>query len=409
MNKKKLYIGISILILILIGALLAWALFVGKQQRELREGGRELDFYDSIPNNFSNSGGGFFGNVFNDGVRDTETKSQEVPEDKVNLIQLYNLPVAGFIKQSAAAVRLVDRATGHIFEKELVDGTTTRIDQTTVPQVYKALFVNDGNGVIRQYLNKEKQIISIYSDLTEEEQESFALPVNTYKLDANKSSDKIAYISRRSNGSVVSIANSNGSEQTDVFTSALFDWDLEWGEESIILTQKASSKAVGSSYLINAETGVRKLLLQQLKGLSTNISPDDIFVLYSAFTNKDIPILFIQNIDTDIHSSLNLVSFSEKCVWHPNSEKIFCAVPNNFPEKGNIDSWYRGEIHFNDSLWEIDVETGLVTHLVSPSSEYGISLDMTQLSTNKEGSSIFFINKTDQTLWVINLPENNAG
>ena len=102
---------------------------------------------------------------------------------------------------------------------------------------------------------------------------------------------------------------------------------------------------------------------------------------------------------------MDIAGFTEKCVWNPNGISIFCALPNEFPEGEYPDEWYQGRVHFSDSLFEIRTDTKQIIHIISPQAEYGVSLDIINLSVSTNGKTLFFINKTDQTLWSIILPE----
>ncbi|MBF05312.1 hypothetical protein CL644_01240 [bacterium] len=88
---------------------------------------------------------------------------------------------------------------------------------------------------------------------------------------------------------------------------------------------------------------------------------------------------------------------------------FFCALPNEFPEGEYPDEWYQGRVLFSDSLFEIRTDTKQIAHIISPQAEYGVSLDITNISVNTDGNALFFINKIDQTLWSITLPEEVEG
>ena len=166
MKRRRLYIGISIVLIVLIVGLLGWSIFIGRQQQELQKGTEDLGYLGGSSSGGSSGGGGLFGGSFGDSRETTSGGTRESPQPILR--QLYNLPIAGYVKKRANSIRFVDRATGHIFEKDLPDGTTTRIDQTTVPQVYQSLFLDDGDGVIRRYIDEKHSVVSVYSDIAGE-------------------------------------------------------------------------------------------------------------------------------------------------------------------------------------------------------------------------------------------------
>jgi len=404
MKRKKLYIGISILIFILIVGLIGWALFIGKQHQDLQQGTQDLGYLDGSTNQPSR--GGLFGRVFDD-VTDTTTIDEEEKGPKPTLRQLYNLPTAGFIKKRSSAIRFVDRATGHVFEKELPNGTATRVDQTTVPKVSSATFLEDGDVVIRQYTSDDDSLISVLSDLKSEEVQSIQLPTELLSLVASPSGKEFARIENTFNGSRVVVSNVEDEVEREVLNSSLRGWNLQWENDLLLLTQKASHNLPGSSYIIDVDSSIKKLAIQQLSGLITNLSPDGSQILYTNTSNEGLPLLAVQNLDTGISTDLNISGLADKCVWHPYKPSVYCALPNEFAKGVYPDDWYQSKVIFADSVWEINTKTAVVRHIISPENSEGISLDIIKLVMDKNGSIIFFVNKTDQTLWSLQLTDTH--
>jgi len=407
MKKRRLYIGISVLIFILIAGLLGWSIFIGRQQQELKQGTEDLGYLGGGSGS-SSSGGGLFGGIFGDSKNASSTGSINAPEPVLN--QLYNLPMAGFIKKRSNAIRFVDRATGHIFEKELPNGSVKRVDQTTVPKVYEAYFVNDGDGVVRRYIDESGEIISVYNNLREDESVGTPLSLDILEVAVSPDGTNLSFIERARNGSNLMVVTPTGDIEKEILSSSLQGWNLEWkNNESILLTQKASGSLPGSSYVVDTDTGEKTLVLQQLPGLITNISPGGETILYSTIGDGQRPTLSVKHLDTERIVNLHVTGFASKCVWHPTSlKKIYCALPNELLRGVSSDDWHQGQVHFADSVWEIDTETANLTHILSPNKTGGVSLDMVDLTTDVSGGTIFFKNKTDQTLWSISLPEEQS-
>lgn len=406
MYKKYFYIGIFFLLILIIGGLLGWSIFIGKQQQALKQGTKDLGYYPNTTTNTSSNGGGFFGGVFNNDKSTNEAEDgipSEESLEKPVLRQLYNLPTAGYIKKRSNAIRFVDVASGHIFEKDLPDGVTSRINQTTVPKVQKALFVNDGNALIRQYVDDEGSIISIFNDLNKKESESSTLTTNILEIVPSPDKKEIAFIMQDQRGSDLLVSQPNGESKSILNSSPLRGWSLDWEKNMILLTQKSTASLPSSAYLIDRDSEKRKLLLQQLKGLATNLSPDGKNVLYSYINTEGVPILNVKGTHVGgTEKSLTVAGLAEKCVWHPNGLKVFCALPKALP-KALPDSWYQGIVHFSDSVFEIDISTNKISHIISPETANGVSLDIIDMTLNDLGTVLFFKNKTDQTLWSLTL------
>ncbi|MEI6494976.1 MAG: hypothetical protein WCO03_02855, partial [bacterium] len=90
-----------------------------------------------------------------------------------------------------------------------------------------------------------------------------------------------------------------------------------------------------------------------------------------------------------------------------DSSTLYCAVPTIVPAGEYPDDWYRGEVKFNDSLWQINVADGKTTLLNSPSASLiNEEMDATGLFLNPIETRLFFTNKRDRSLWMLDL-ENN--
>lgn len=403
MKRKRLYIAISILVIVLTVGLLVWAVFIGRQQQELQQDIKDLGYFGSTSGGGS-QGGGLFGGVFGGG----DEGDFETPGPEPILRQIYNLPTAGYIKKRADAIRFVDRATGHVFEKDLPDGTTTRIEQTTVPRVYNAVFTEDGDGVVRQYIDEKNNIISIYNEISGDPSEGFQLPINLIDIKSNGAGNQLVSIARTPEGSAVSLLHLDGSVEKNIFSSALRDWSLDWEGDSLLLTQKPSGNLPGSSYLFDVASGAQSTALQQVAGLTTKLNLGGDLVLYASIRGEGRPVLSVKNLKTRDVISLDVAGLPEKCVWDSlESNIVFCALPNSFPDVQLPDAWYQGGVHFVDALWKIDVSTGFAEHILSPTTSNGVSLDMTSLAMSRSGDAIFFINKTDQTLWSLTFPDRD--
>jgi len=410
MKKKYLYIAISIILFIIILGLLGWSLFIGKEQQKLKQTTVDLGYLGGSTGNGRSSSGSFGRNIFGGILK--KSKKINVTDQKIILKpvlkQLYNLPIAGFAIEQNNIILFTDRATGHIFKENLSDGSTSRINQTTIPKVYESLFTNNGEGVIRRYLDKNENIASVWSDIQEKETGSTSLPANILEMSVSPDKKQIAFIENTPSGSDLIISNSKGEKQRKIFSSSLRGWLMEWKNNSILLTQKASKSLPGSAYIIDTKSGSKTLVLQQIPGLITNLGPKGEVILYSSMMNNNSPVLFVKNIKTEKNIRLNITTFANKCVWHPIKTEVYCAIPDDFPHGEYPDAWYQGSVHFSDSLWKINTKTALVENILFPKKSNGVSLDMINLATNKNGYSIFFKNKTDQTLWSVTIPNSTS-
>jgi hypothetical protein len=99
-------------------------------------------------------------------------------------------------------------------------------------------------------------------------------------------------------------------------------------------------------------------------------------------------------------ANIGLAGLPEKCVWTSDSTAAYCGVPQYVPSGAYPDSWYQGITHFTDAVWKIDATTDVTTKL-STGSE-GL-IDATNLTLARNNSFLYFVNKTDGTLWSLDL------
>ena len=190
------------------------------------------------------------------------------------------------------------------------------------------------------------------------------------------------------------IGTSNGSGLKKVFESAASEWSAQWVNKDIIaLTTLASREADGYLYFLNPSTGAMKKILGPIRGLTTLVSPDGKTVFYSTSTDRGFATKTYAT-DTGSTQNIDLATIPSKCTWQDTST-LFCGVPKTLPTGQYPDNWYQGTVSFNDVLWAINVSQNTTRLIVSPDQTF----DMVHLGVSPDGNYIYFINKTDETLW----------
>ena len=94
--------------------------------------------------------------------------------------------------------------------------------------------------------------------------------------------------------------------------------------------------------------------------------------------------------------SIQLNTWAEKCTWSSATE-IYCAVPNSLPANAGL----QPGLHENepDSLFKINIETGVTTLIATPQTE----TTMADLTVSKDGSVIYYRNTFSDELEMIKL------
>lgn len=438
MRKRDVALAIIIILSLIIGGLFGFYFYLNKTGQT-----------SPLTSYFSNSGTGLFG-FFGTKKPTTVSNSPNLSASSTNnapttnegvvipyLRHIYFLPVSGadFVTRDIYAtsseptnlststkpaikktpksigkieiIRFVDRATGRIIETASTTLNLYRVDNTTVPKVYEALFVNDGNSVIyRGLLGLSDVITSQFGKLqvtssTSTDQDLILndLPLNITNISVSPTKDQVFYISN--SGYRGTVSNPNGSLKVPAFNTPLKEWISQWPSKNIItLTTKSSGTAPGFMYFLNPQTKSYFKILGYVDGLTTLTSPDTNKVLYSQSIDNNLK-LWLLDRKTGISRELFNTTLPEKCVWaNKTPDLAYCAVPESIPGGMYPDAWYQSLIGFTDDIWSINTKTGESRLILKPSNVIAnTSLDIINPVLSKNDDYLMFMNKADLSLW----------
>ena len=333
-------------------------------------------------------------------------------EQKLRLIS--SLPVAGatlFDKNAQTFIRYVERAEGHVYEALASDNKPPyRISNTTIPKIYEAYWVQNGQGVILQYL-KGTDIQMFYAALkqgaTSTEQalsDGTFLPNNIGALVVSPAQDKVFYLLPREGGVVGVRSNPNGTQKTQLFSSPAAEWLASWQKDrSISLFTKPSSEASGFLYTLNINNSTLERVYGGIRGLTAlpNPSGDTQLLSVSSLGGLELKLF---DAKTQGLSGVGVTTLPEKCVWSKtDSVVLYCAVPDYIPAGSYPDVWYQGVVSFADSVWKINAKTGATNRILTPQSVANTTMDITNLVLSAKEDYLLFTNKKDLSLWLLKL------
>jgi len=410
-------IGGGILFAILL-SLLGWFLFIRGQNNDLTRASAGRGFGTNIPI-FDNANGGSTNQNIRDALlsgfgifsRDSNEPDAEIENALPRLWNPSSVPVAGITligTSTDAKIQFVERPSGNIFEAYLKDGDVTRISNTLVPNVYRAFWGKDTRLVL-QHLDENGEIATLIGSIekmstsTEESVGEFSgsyLEPDIVSVATSRERNDIFYIVKTIHGSVGIQINPENATQKRIFTSHVFGWrSVVVNGGTILLFQNPSQGIEGNAFLLK-NNGDKTILKNNVRGLIASISRNEAHTLYNEIVQGRISLF--SKIEDAPERQLSLTTLAEKCVFNPkNTFVVYCAVPRAIPEAQIPDAWYRGEIHFSDDWWIIDTENGTVEQLLSPESDYGITLDVVDPYINEEGTHIVFIDAKTRTPWVL--------
>ena len=219
--------------------------------------------------------------------------------------------------------------------------------------------------------------------------------------------NRMFYIAEEDDSSIGRIADLENKGPRQVYRSAFGEWTLAWPrEDTIALTTKSSESVLGHLYFLNTSSGALTPVLKNILGLTSLVDPRSLNVIYSekAKTGNGFFTYFFDRVDRTT-SILPIQTLPEKCVWSKKtSGLVYCGVPDSLPSGEYPDSWYRGEVHFSDGVWSLYVTTGEHQLIWNPQEEtFSEDIDLTAPLLNLDESALFFMNKRDASLWVLDL------
>jgi len=298
------------------------------------------------------------------------------------------------------SLRYVERATGHIYEMYLDNKIQGEVSNSTIPDIYQAIFSGSAKSVIYRYLGDDDQTIESYVATLGSANGEF-LPENILDAALSPDKSKFFYLAKTGSGVTGTIKYFDQNKTNTVFNSSFSEWLSQWvTDQKIYLTTKASSTVPGNLYSLNVSSGVLSKIFGGVKGLTTLANNDGTVVLYNATTPTG-PALGLLSVSNHTTNNINTYGLPEKCVWSANNVDIYCALPDNIAGSDYPDSWYKGKVSFDDRFVKINSSTGNVTTIADSSD--ATALDGTYLFLNRAEDTLFFINKKDSTLWSLSL------
>ena len=317
------------------------------------------------------------------------------------------------------ALRYVDSATGNIYQTFLDNINERKFSTTIIPKVNDAYFANNGESVVMRYLKGDGRTIETFvgtlpkeilgGDTTEtNEIKGVFLPDNVKDISVSPDNLKMFYLFENNdivddNTSIIGTTlNFSNNAKVQIFDSPFTEWLSSWpNSNTIALTTKPSSMIPGYMYSMDGAGKNLTETLGNINGLTTLEAPNGKMILYGDGNLS----LNIYHTDTRISDPLGVKTLPEKCVWNKTSDAIYCAVPKLVQFGQYPDTWYQGEVSFNDQLWKIDAKTGNATLLMDPGTftEGKEEVDGVKLALDEGENYLFFINKKDSFLWKLDL------
>jgi hypothetical protein len=313
--------------------------------------------------NTSTSNSGFFSflknNTSNTNTTQTNTETSTTTETETipvntNLTKVTSREVTAFTPTTDGGVRFIERGTGQIFSAK--DNTETNISSRTTQRIGEARFSVSGKYAVLGIYNESGDVIHQIATLGSASSTgniTFSNLGRGYQQVFNPTGDQVAeLIKNGSNTTIETFTPSNPLKKTSLFSSSFSDWTISWPEKNTIsLLTKPSGTTPGNLYLLNKNTKALSHVISSAPGLVTLTSPDSKHVLYSTTNSGGTFSTYTLNTTDGVSLISPTRTLADKCVWSKrDTNKVYCAAPQEVVSGTYPDDWYKGKVSFSDVI-----------------------------------------------------------
>ena len=404
MSRKSFIILISVLLAVILGILVAYYFLLTKNNADRTGEDKGFSFFP-----FGQSA------PITNTPPATTTEEQPRPlenlknfEAKLRLISNEAVAGAGLIDSKAGTVvRHIEKATGHIYETELFSPVQNRISNTTLPQVYDAIWGNKNISLVARYLKGDDETVDTYSLSLKSSTASttsvsaVAFPLNI--SDVSVFGANIFYLLETQKSSTGYVATFDGKTRRQIWNSPIREVNSQFVNANMVaLTTRPEQNIPGYLYVVNTGTGSIKTLLSGILGLSALVSPDGNQALY--LSQGGAAQFYLLDQKNKLERSQSPITFPEKCVWSRKSSSVaYCAVPEENLDGSSLIYWYKGLVSFTDDIWKYDLKNNTADLIENLSVDAGRRIDVIKPLLSDNEQYLVFINKRDGSLWSLNL------
>ncbi len=325
-----------------------------------------------------------------------ETPVVDVAADQLRQLTTKPVLVGKILAQNDVSVmRYVEAGTGHIFDINLTTGSENRVSQISIPFASEAVISPSGDYVaVRSGYTNNNTLMLV--DLTTEtspietklpnQVESFAFGYNNELLFTEFS------LGQTEGRGYLPSTKTTRRLFSAPFTTHNMAWSNSSTSNHIIYTKPAASQ-LGYAYEITA-SGLKRL---SISGFGLTVSQSNGVRFIGTLSGANYITTIGTRSGTFERSPAAVIP--EKCTVSAREIDVyFCASPIRLQIANYPDVWYQGKYTFDDYLWA--AKPGRSTLLVHPLQSLGRSLDIVDPQLSQDERMVYFINKTDKSLWL---------
>ena len=409
--KATRYVLIGAIIL-MIAALIAWYVFLRSEQSELAA----VDQGRGAGINAPTFGGGI-GSTFENVAASfgLSGENRDTTGAPPRLLNIARSPVSGVgfaTLGTTTGLLMLERSTGNLLTASTEQGTLERRTNTLIQDVFETIVLKSGKVIVRS-VDAEGRIITTVGEVTATSSATSALaqtrlPDGIRAIAGSPDGNEIFYIIESGEGAVGIRARFDGTNQRELFSSALAGWRVQWpSDDRIVLVQRASDGVPGYAFTIN-DKGAIASLIRNIPGLTLLAHRSEDAFLYGSASGA---LALYAKVGEASAVLLPVRTVADKCVWAPSSAKAtegrpaslvaYCAVPQSTPPPNFLDAWYRGEAHTSDTWWRVDVSAATAEQMLPSGSVF----DVEDPIIDERGEYIAFTNAIDKSPWLLRVKE----
>lgn len=336
-------------------------------------------------------------------VQSLDTDATVLALTGTELQQLTTRAVAGFTVASSTEniLRYVERGTGHVYEINIDESTEKQISLLTIPQTVEAIFSPSGNAVAFTTYEGQKKIVSV-GTLPEEGSEMILKKVSLGVENITFKNDNVLYYTRNEDNKTVGYSlNISNLSESELFTTRITDIEVFWGADFNTIYIQTRPTQYLEGYLYSISKNILTPVTNPLYGLTTFIK--DTTIITSMVVGDTYSSAWLHDGESIEQGILML---KEKCIFaDETNENVWCAAPLEIPNASYVENWYKGVQISKDYLWYTNLATKSSTLVGDLSKLSGKTIDVFDMKIGNDKTTLFFTNKTDQTLWQYRLEQ----
>lgn len=387
--NKPLAIGLIILFILAIAGSAIWLTIRPEETTEVES---EVGILRRFPLNIFGLGG-------EEPTTAGETTPAEGQVEKPALVLLRPGPIVSFVP-TEKGVRFLEQETGHVSEVGPEGEDEVLISNTTIPGIFDALFTPDASGALLKYMEGET-LRAVSTQFVATSTKATVLPQNIISAAYALDSKRISYLIPSGDNSRTIAANPDNSKQSEINLLPFKEFEIFWPEKnSFYYLSRPSGVSDGFLFKYSVQNGSLDKILGDVPGLEVKFSKDASKFVYSSFdSNSSEPRLWTRNLKTGEVVSMQTRGLARKCAFSSaDINLIYCALDQNLPSGIYPDDWLQGVIGSNDSIWEINLETGAKKLLNADR-----TFDISQIDVSRNGGYLYFIDRRGNSLWSLKL------